>query len=381
MHSIQNALAALSPAPSSVDVSIVTQTVTVKHPADLFRAAINEAIDEAGFDIVSDPDDNGPGSSQTPHTPSTPLVSLALPHNLARLGHPFSGKKQKHLDQCAACQAEQRESLEQEADSASIAKETIGEHSTTGDVVLFPISENATAPAGHAKKQPSTDEVVPLASEEDRVPQYVTLSIGGMTCASCSNAVTRALSELPGASDVVVNLLGNSATLKLDRASLVPSVTETVEDIGYEAEVISVEPLSSPSPRRTAQAAERKAFQQQLTLSVGGMTCAACSNTVTDVLKRIPGVVDPIVNLLGASATMVVDSKDMVPQVVEAIEDAGYEAEVNSVEPVISDKNKEESEPRTVALRVDGMFCRYVPPFSSYHATHQMNVATAQRKS
>ncbi|KAH9844171.1 heavy metal translocatin [Rhodofomes roseus] len=182
-----------------------------------------------------------------------------------------------------------------------------------------------------------------------------------MTCASCSTAVTHALTDLPGVSDVAVNLLGNSATLNVASADLVPSVAETVEDIGYEAEVISVEPLYVPPAQKVAHAAEAEG-PQRVTLSVGGMTCAACLNTVTDVLKGLPGVTDPMVNLLGASATLVVGSKDITPQVVEAIEDAGYEAEVISTEPVNSENDKAlEVGPRTVALRVDGMFCGHCP--------------------
>ncbi|KAI0736150.1 hypothetical protein C8Q72DRAFT_769444, partial [Fomitopsis betulina] len=95
VHSIQSAVASLSPAPTSVEVSIVTQTVTVRHPKDLSRAAIDDAIEEAGFDIVSDPDDNS-----LPHAQGTPLASLSLSHNLSRLGTPFTPQKQRHIAQC-----------------------------------------------------------------------------------------------------------------------------------------------------------------------------------------------------------------------------------------------------------------------------------------
>ncbi|KZT72475.1 heavy metal translocatin [Daedalea quercina L-15889] len=351
VHSIQNALTLLSPAPTSVDVSIVTQTVTVKHPQGLSPAVINEAIEEAGFDIVSDTEDNGP--PRTPGTPITPLASLSLSHNLARLGTPFTPKKQRHLEQCAACQAEQRASLEREAESSSIAQEKRrfidggNIHSSEKTAISRP--DSGITPA----------QAYPADGADSR--RHVTLSIGGMTCASCSNAITHALSELPGVSDVVVNLLGNSATLNVDRADLVPTVTETVEDVGYEAEVISVEPLFVPPAPKVVHAADAEG-PQRVTLSVGGMTCAACSNTVTDVLKGVSGVSDPIVNLLGASATLVAESKDIIPQVVEAIEDAGYEAEVISAEPIKSEKDTtQEIGPRTVTLRVDGMFCSHCP--------------------
>ena len=38
-------------------------------------------------------------------------------------------------------------------------------------------------------------------------PLRLTLSVGGMTCASCSGAITSAVGELPGVSDVVVQVI------------------------------------------------------------------------------------------------------------------------------------------------------------------------------
>ncbi|KZT12582.1 heavy metal translocatin [Laetiporus sulphureus 93-53] len=183
-----------------------------------------------------------------------------------------------------------------------------------------------------------------------------------MTCVSCSSAVTHALEELPGVSDVTVNLLGNSATLVIAREDLIPTITETIADIGYEAEVVNTEPLHPPSvPRHVPRVGSDG--PQRLTLSVGGMTCASCSNTITDIMSAIPGISDVVVNLLGGSATAVVERKDLVSQVVEAIEDAGYEAELMSTESMHTSAQDEDHEtgPRTVALKVDGMFCSHCP--------------------
>ena len=55
VSTIQDALSSLSPAPSSVEVSIVTQTVTVRHPHNLSPSLIKSTIHGEGFDIVSTP--------------------------------------------------------------------------------------------------------------------------------------------------------------------------------------------------------------------------------------------------------------------------------------------------------------------------------------
>jgi Cu+-exporting ATPase len=97
----------------------------------------------------------------------------------------------------------------------------------------------------------------------------------------------------------------------------------------------------------------------RLTLSVGGMTCAACSSTVTQLLSEEEGVTGVSVNLMGHSATLVVKSKEFITVVKEIIESAGYEASVVGVEPlqVTPDAVEVVHGQRTVALRIEGMFC------------------------
>ncbi|EJD49623.1 Cu-transporting P-type ATPase [Auricularia subglabra TFB-10046 SS5] len=93
-------------------------------------------------------------------------------------------------------------------------------------------------------------------------------------------------------------------------------------------------------------------------MSIGGMTCASCSNTITDALAELDGVSDITIDLIGNSGAATLESKDLVPRVLNAIDDCGYTAEVISVEPVEKGRRGSmEQGPRTIALRVDGMYC------------------------
>lgn len=96
-----------------------------------------------------------------------------------------------------------------------------------------------------------------------------------------------------------------------------------------------------------------------LTLSIGGMTCAACSSTVTQLLSEEEGVTDVSVNLMGNSATLVVKSKELIAVVKEVIESAGYDASLVGAEPLQATPDAMEivHGQRTVALRIEGMFC------------------------
>jgi copper chaperone len=63
-------------------------------------------------------------------------------------------------------------------------------------------------------------------------------------------------------------------------------------------------------------------------LNIKGMTCMGCVNSVTRVLKAIPGVSDARVTLQPAQATVQYDGAATNPaQLKHAVEDAGYDAE------------------------------------------------------
>ncbi|KAI0327756.1 heavy metal translocatin [Cubamyces sp. BRFM 1775] len=330
VKTIQDALTSLSPSPSSVDVSIVTQSVTVKHPRALSPAMIKSAIDDAGYDIMSTPTESRPAPSWS--------------DSLARLSSLATTKRNRHLDNCAQCRSE-----------LAPRKEVGGETVLEKDTLDGSIEEKYHSENTLGEREPRHD------SPAVAVPSRVTLSVGGMTCASCSNAINHALSELPGVSDVAVNLLGNSATLVVSSTDVVPAVISAIEDIGYEAEVAHVEPVqATPRPKRSTGTAQQSG-PQRVELSVDGMTCASCSNTVTRLLSDISGVSEVVVNLLGKSATAVIENPDLAPQLVDTINDAGYEAEIVNMHPLVDDHEEDNDGPRTVSLRVEGMFCPHCP--------------------
>ncbi|KAG6378567.1 HAD-like domain-containing protein [Boletus reticuloceps] len=122
----------------------------------------------------------------------------------------------------------------------------------------------------------------PTPHVQQCAPHRVTLSVSGMSCSSCVNTITDMLSPLPGVSDVVVSLLTNSATLRIDNIALLSSVTDTLDDCGFEAEVVSAEPILPSSP--SSHPATRT-----LSLRVDGMHCRRCPSKVVDALR----VLDP----------------------------------------------------------------------------------------
>ncbi|KAM6513228.1 hypothetical protein FALCPG4_015682 [Fusarium falciforme] len=93
-------------------------------------------------------------------------------------------------------------------------------------------------------------------------------------------------------------------------------------------------------------------------LAVGGMTCAVCVNTITDELSKREWISKVVVSLVTNSAT-VEFNEDKVGQVVEAIEDLGYEATVDTL--VNLDEEKPPTQTRTVEILLEGIYCEHCP--------------------
>jgi Cu+-exporting ATPase len=145
------------------------------------------------------------------------------------------------------------------------------------------------------------------------LPDKVVFHVGGLHCASCVRRLEEALSEHSGVREASVNLATEKATVTFDPAATdVAHLIQAVEESGYQ--VVQVE--STPPEGR-----------QKLTLSVGGMTCAACVRRVEQAIQSVPGVEDVSVNLATARAVLTYDPHSWggLEAVRQVITDGGYE--------------------------------------------------------
>ncbi|KAK4710619.1 hypothetical protein R3W88_005132 [Solanum pinnatisectum] len=140
----------------------------------------------------------------------------------------------------------------------------------------------------------------------------------GMTCAACSTSVEGALMGVNGVVKASVALLQNKADVVFD-PSLVKDeeITNAIEDAGFEAELLSEPAASHTNPHGTVVGQ----------FTIGGMTCAACVNSVEGILKNLPGVRKAVVALATSLGEVEYDSSIISKDdIANAIEDAGFEA-------------------------------------------------------
>jgi heavy metal translocating P-type ATPase len=99
-------------------------------------------------------------------------------------------------------------------------------------------------------------------------------------------------------------------------------------------------------------------------LAIGGMTCAACVVTITEELEKKDWVKKVAINLISNSATVEFNGQQHKNDIVDSIEDIGYDATIDSVVDLKAALNapRQGTVSRTVEILVLGMFCEHCPP-------------------
>ncbi|KAL4775348.1 E1-E2 ATPase-domain-containing protein [Aspergillus nidulans var. acristatus] len=311
---------------ADIDVSIFTHEVHVVHTKGTNPLSIAEILAEAAFEVHHVTTRNSAGiiivDSDTatgfPHDPRFTITS-----------HSSVGQrdKQKHLANCDACKKE-------------------GQPTDEKSQHLLSNIQGAEAEDDSVSAQESLPEKIQKF--------HARISIGGMSCASCSNSITNEIHQFGFVDDITVTLLSNSATVTYrGPRSNIEQIIEQIEDIGFEASLDEVNPVDT-------EPSQSQNLGHIAEISIGGMTCGSCSGAVTQGLNELPFVTNAVVNLMSHSAQVELDNPDDAPLVVQKIEDLGYDASLVNITPKAAESGSE-VEKRTVSFRVEGMFCHHCP--------------------
>ncbi|KAL9613172.1 MAG: hypothetical protein Q9167_002249 [Letrouitia subvulpina] len=108
------------------------------------------------------------------------------------------------------------------------------------------------------------------------------------------------------------------------------------------------------------------AVRSKAILSIGGMTCASCTNAVSEGLREMAFVETVEVTLLTHSAKIVFLGPENLDQIVHRVHDLGFDCSVN-LSQTISHQSNESAQgstlpQRSVMLKIEGMFCDDCPP-------------------
>lgn len=155
--------------------------------------------------------------------------------------------------------------------------------------------------------------------------ERITLGITGMTCAACATRIEKNLSKVPGVKEASINLASEKATVSYDPGlANVDQFIESVKKTGYGIK------------------------EEDVSLSISGMTCASCVNRIEKVLKKVPGVLRANVSLANEKATVTfVRGQVDLDTLLAAVEKAGYEARPDQDANADAERQEREKEYKT----------------------------------
>ena len=196
-----------------------------------------------------------------------------------------------------------------------------------------------------------------------------TLKVEGMTCGACTSAIESGFQGVNGVGNVSISLVMERAVIQHDPEIIsADEVREIIEDRGFDADVLSTD---LPATQATEDhflsdsdddEEETGTTISTTTLSVGGMTCGACTSAVEGAFKDVAGIKSFSISLLSERAVIEHDTTIISPDgLAETIEDVGFDAQVLESVAATRAPKKSRSQKKqktlTTTVAVEGMTC------------------------
>jgi copper ion binding protein len=325
-----------------VQVSLIDHLIRIKHHYEQLSDVILNELTKAAFEVqhvsTTRPDGSVLRDFDVPQAQSFPALQSWR----------TSRAQRKHIENCKACQQDKNQKLKnksfqdrwtrvqqtrvawQESKSRIVSNDTLIENGST-------VIDNDGSNEKHVASQ-----------------HTATISIGGMTCASCVGMISQGLDKLDFVTKADVNLVSNNAKVKYHGPeSIVSKIVDEIEDLGYEATLVSTEPTHD------AQLLGDKE-EQKVVLSIEGMSCGSCVGTITQGLQELPFIKTVNIDLVGNRGVVSFDGEQNLPHLLEKIEDLGYDATVVQLAVAKQAAVLRPSE-RIVQLTINGIYCEHCP--------------------
>lgn len=157
---------------------------------------------------------------------------------------------------------------------------------------------------------------------EEQHQSYANLSIFGMTCNSCVKSIKENISQLTGVINIDIILTENAAYVIYDTAKITSDkIVSGIEEMGFECvQTCTIENVS------------------ELLVSIEGMTCKSCVNTIEKNMSENEAVIKISVSLENKSAYIIYKPTEISQQnIITSISELGFDCCIQS--------NKIESSP------------------------------------
>lgn len=214
--------------------------------------------------------------------------------------------------------------------------------------------------AEHLKDAELPDSSFEVVVEKPQQEFRAVFSVNGMSCASCVQSVTEAIETVLQQLNVEqkvdepifsVNLLQHSAVVLIPNKQLVNKIIQVIDDAGFSAQLLEVLPI-------------QRSVNEKVTAVIGGITCAACVNSVVSAVNELPFILDSGINAVTKSGQFVLENSaegidKNIEKLRETVEDCGFDFNIIKKEKINYTSGKSAS--RSIKIGVEGMFCTNCP--------------------
>ncbi|CAF1034528.1 unnamed protein product [Adineta steineri] len=179
------------------------------------------------------------------------------------------------------------------------------------------------------------------------------LRVQGMHCNSCVMNITQTVEDLPGIHHIKVSFDDQSANILYD-PNIIPlsTIIDEIQDLDFQVAIITPNEIdkskdtteSSPVPILAGETIRRstRTINVQRTnnnddsetcfISIIGMTCASCVDSIQRNLAKVEGIQSVLVALLSSKAEVKYNPEYIIPsQIAHLINELGFRAEVLEV--------------------------------------------------
>ncbi|XP_014550237.1 hypothetical protein COCVIDRAFT_31968 [Bipolaris victoriae FI3] len=179
-----------------------------------------------------------------------------------------------------------------------------------------------------------------------------TLTVRGMTCGACTSAVEGAFKNIEGVKSVTISLLFERATIEHDTTiQSAATLVEMIKRVGFDAALVDSVAHNDKEGKGEILGGKQKFTT---TVSVGGMTCGACTSAVESGFEGVKGVYRFNISLLAERAVIAHDPTKLTAEhIVQIIENRGFDASV--ISSVGEDLQRASTNCESVALNIYGM--------------------------
>ncbi|KAK6465577.1 copper-transporting ATPase [Scheffersomyces coipomensis] len=214
---------------------------------------------------------------------------------------------------CAACTSSIQESL---SHLSGVAKISISLLTEEGKILFDPSQVNLDQ-----IKSAIEDCGFDATMIKSNIPLIATsVRIDGMTCGSCSASITEALEKINGIDSASVSLVTESGLIKHTNSVSVNVIKQAIENCGFDVTIESSKSINHNSDTEVDTSFNESKFEIQ------GMTCGACSASITEALENTSHIEKVSVSLLTGEALVQHSNDVTIDQIIEIIENCGFDA-------------------------------------------------------